>query len=89
MDVNYEVLLAIGLSPTLAGYIRNQRLQKKIERGELDAMPEVKEADAECCGQHRNMRTGQSVSCCQQKIEYYDDEELDKYIGIAPGRLHS
>lgn len=30
------------------------------------------------------MRTGQSVSCCQQKIEYYDDEELDKYIGIAP-----
>lgn len=32
----------------------------------------------------RNMRTGQSVSCCQQKIEYYDDEELDKYIGIAP-----
>ena len=29
----------------------------------------------------RNMRTGQSVS---KKIEYYDDEELDKYIGIAP-----
>ena len=36
----------------MAGYIRNQRLQKKIERGELDAMPEVKEVDAECCGQH-------------------------------------
>lgn len=30
------------------------------------------------------MRAGQSVGCCQQKIEYYDDEELDKYIGIAP-----
>ena len=30
------------------------------------------------------MRTGQSVSCFSKKIEYYDDEELDKYIGIAP-----
>ena len=60
-------LIALVCIALLAGYIRNQRLQKKIERGELDAMPEVKEADAECCGQHEIMRTGQSVSCCQQK----------------------
>lgn len=45
-------LIALVCIALLAGYIRNQRLQKKIERGELDAMPEVKEADAECCGQH-------------------------------------
>ena len=45
-------LIALFVSPLWQGYIRNQRLQKKIERGELDAMPEVKEADAECCGQH-------------------------------------
>ena len=47
--ISLIVLVCIAL---LAGYIRNQRLQKKIERGELDAMPEVKEVDAECCGQH-------------------------------------
>ena len=41
--ISLIVLVCIAL---MAGYIRNQRLQKKIE--------------------------------------YYDDEELDKYIGIAP-----
>lgn len=51
MDINYKSYCTCLYRP-LAGYIRNQRLQKKIERGELDAMPEVKEADAECCGQH-------------------------------------
>lgn len=27
------------------------------------------------------MRKGQPAGCCQQKIEYYDDEELDLFIG--------
>lgn len=29
-----------------------QKTAKKIEKGELDRMPEVKEVDVECCGQH-------------------------------------
>ena len=27
-------------------------IRDRIDRGELDAMPEVREVDAECCGQH-------------------------------------
>ena len=34
-------LIALVCIALLAGYIRNQRLQKKIERGELDAIPEL------------------------------------------------
>ena len=45
-------LILLGIIALIAGYIRNKRLQQKIERGELDRMPEVKEVDAECCGQH-------------------------------------
>lgn len=75
------VLVCVAL---LAGYIRNRRLQKKIERGELDAMPEVKEADAGCCGQHEVCERDSLLAAVSKKIEYYDDEELDKYIGIAP-----
>ncbi len=60
-------LIALVCIALLAGYIRNQRLQKKIERGELDAMPEVKEADAECCGQH-------------EICERYRREEILKWI---------
>ena len=79
--ISLIVLVCIAL---MAGYIRNQRPQKKIERGELDAMPEVKEVDAECCGQHEVCERDSLLAAVSKKIEYYDDEELDKYIGIAP-----
>lgn len=79
--ISLIVLVCIAL---MAGYIRNQHLQKKIERGELDAMPEVKEVDAECCGQHEVCERDSLLAAVSKKIEYYDDEELDKYIGIAP-----
>ena len=45
-------LLLLTLVALIAGHIRNRRLQKKIENGELESFPEVKEADIECCGQH-------------------------------------
>ena len=63
--------------------IRNKRLQKKIERGELDRMPEIKEADAECCGQHEMCERASLLAAVSKKIEYYDDEELDQFIGRA------
>ena len=63
-------LVLLGVIALIAGIIRNKRLQKKIEKGELDRMPEVKEVDVECCGQH-------------EVCEYYDDEELDQFIGRA------
>ena len=75
-------LIALALVAATAGIIRNRKLQKKIDRGELDAMPEVKwilnAAD----------KRGANVTAYWQpsasKPEYYDDEELDKYIGTAP-----
>ena len=36
-------LVLLGIIALIAGYIRNKRLQQKIEKGELDRMPEVKE----------------------------------------------
>ena len=77
-------LILLGIIALIAGYIRNKRLQQKIERGELDRMPEVKEVDAECCGQHEVCERDSLLAAVSKKIEYYDDEELDKYIGIAP-----
>ena len=34
-------LVLLGIIALIAGYIRNKRLQQKIEKGELDRMPEV------------------------------------------------
>lgn len=77
-------LVALACIALLAGYIRNLRLQARIRRGELDAMPEVVESDAECCGQHETCEKESLLAAVSKKIEYYDDEELDKYIGVEP-----
>ena len=74
-------LVLLGIIALIAGYIRNKRLQQKIEKGELDRMLEVKEADIECCGQHEVCEKDSLLAAVSKKIEYYDDEELDQFIG--------
>lgn len=65
----------------IIGYIRHHMLQKKLERGEIDKMPEVVEVDAECCGQHEICEKESLLAAVSKQIEYYDDEELDEYVG--------
>lgn len=74
-------LVLLGVIALIAGYIRNKKLQKKIESGELDRMPEVTEVDAECCGQHEVCEKDSLLAAVSKSIEYYDDEELDRFIG--------
>ena len=75
-------LLLLTLVALIAGHIRNRRLQKKIENGELESFPEVKEADIECCGQHETCERDSLLAAVSKKIEYYDDEELDRFQGV-------
>ncbi len=77
-------LMILACVALLAGYVRNLRLQRRIRRGELDALPEVVESDAECCGQHETCEKDSLLAAVSKGIEYYDDEELDKYIGTEP-----
>lgn len=77
-------LIVLAIIAAAAGTIRYRKLQKKIDRGELEAMPEVVEADAECCGQHEVCERDSLLAAVSRKIEYYDDEELDQYIGTSP-----
>ena len=74
-------LVLLGVIALIAGIIRNKRLQKKIEKGELDRMPEVKEADIECCGQHEVCEKDSLLAAVSKKNQYYDHEELDQFIG--------
>lgn len=77
-------LLLLTLVALIAGHIRNTRLQRKIENGELESFPEVKEADVECCGQHEVCEKESLLAAVSKEIEYYDDEELDGFIGRSP-----
>ena len=83
------LLVAVGCFALIAGVIRNKRLKKKIEKGELEKMPEIVEVDTECCGQHQICEKDSLLAAVSQKIEYYDDEELDEYIGYTPEDYNS
>ena len=74
-------LIVLALVAATAGIIRNRKLQQKIDRGELDALPEVQEVDAECCGQLETCERDSLLAAVSKQIEYYDDEELDQFIG--------
>src|SRR5574344_2211230 len=75
-------LVALGLVAAVAGYFRNRKLQRQLERGEIDAIPEPREIPEECCGQHETCERDSLLAAVSKQIEYYDDEELDRYKGV-------
>lgn len=42
------------------------------------------EQPEECCGMHITCEKDSLLSAVSSEIEYYDDEELDRYRGTAP-----
>lgn len=76
-------LVALGIVSAVIGYFRNRKLEKMLERGEIDEIPEPKEIPAQCCGQHEVCERDSLLAAVSKKIEYYDDEELDRYKGVA------
>lgn len=76
-------LVALAIVAMIVGYARNKQIEKKIESGELEAAPEIVEADAECCGQHEVCEKESLLAAVSKQVEYYDDEELDRFRGRA------
>ncbi len=65
-------LAAVGLPL----YLLNKREEKKAG-GELPVTP----PEQECCGLHLTCEKDSLLASVSEKIEYYDDEELDAYKG--------
>lgn len=42
------------------------------------------DADSQCCGMHITCEKDSLLSSVSDKIEYYDDEELDRFRGRTP-----
>ena len=59
-------LIGLGVVAAIAGYFRNKKLQKMLERGEIS---ETCERDS-------------LLAAVSKKIEYYNDEELDRFQGV-------
>ena len=72
----------IGVIAATAHWLRARYYQKKVERGEIkeEDIPEtLNPVDTECCGQHEVCEKDSLLAAIRKKIEYYNDEELDRF----------
>lgn len=76
-------LIVLAAVAAAAGALRNRKLRQKAARGETVTAPTVVVPPTECCGQHEVCEKESLLAAVSKKIEYYDDEELDSYKGIA------
>ena len=76
-------LIVLTLVAMLIGKWYYYRMNKKIEKGELEEIPPVVEVDEECCGQQEVCEKDSLLAAVSKGIEYYDDEELDRFRGRA------
>lgn len=77
-------ILVLGVVAFAAGYIREQKLKKQLERGEITELPSIKQVeDMECCGQHETCEKDSLLAAVSKEIEYYNDEELDRFRGVS------
>lgn len=75
-------LCLLALVAMLAGWLRNRKLQKQLERGEITELPSIKDVeDMECCGQHETCEKDSLLAAVSKNVEYYNDEELDRFRG--------
>ncbi|WP_455496793.1 phospholipase [Coprobacter sp.] len=58
-----------------------RKLKQKVESGEIPKLPSIKDQDSECCGMHEICEKESLLAAVSKEIEYYDDEELDRFKG--------
>ncbi|MCD8319016.1 MAG: phospholipase [Paraprevotella sp.] len=74
-------LLIAAVVAFVAGYLNNRTLRKKLQQGEIEELPPTILPSQECCGQHEVCEKESLLAAVSKQIEYYDDEELDRYQG--------
>lgn len=75
-------IIFLGIVAFVAGYIRDRQMRGKLERGEITELPSIQQVqDMECCGQHETCEKDSLLAAVSREIEYYNDEELDRFRG--------
>ena len=74
--VSLIVLTAIAM---IVGKVYYHRIDQKVANGEIEEAPKVVDVDSECCGQHEICEKDSLLAALSKGIEYYNDEELDRF----------
>lgn len=79
MEVSLIILAAL-IAVGLVLYLHDRHGRKKAEAKGLEE-PAFNEPEEQCCGMHITCERDSLLASVSDKIEYYDDEELDAYKG--------
>lgn len=86
MIVLIIAIVALGIVALLAGFLREKKLMRQVEKGEITELPTIQQVEnMECCGQHEICEKDSLLAAVSKQIEYYDDEELDRFRGRESG----
>jgi hypothetical protein len=75
-------IIILGIVTAITGFFGSYRRRLPENDSTEDAGNTV--IPAECCGQHEVCERDSLFNTANEKIDYYDDEELDVYRGTAP-----
>ncbi len=75
------VALYIALTLIVVGTILWLLERRYRRRHPIEVENSEKETEEECCGMHITCERDSLLSAVSDKIEYYDDEELDSFKG--------
>ncbi len=76
------LVTAIILLGIITYLLHRRDLRKQAQQG---ISPQTEEAQPqECCGQHLVCERDSLLAGVSDGVEYYDDEELDAWRGVAP-----
>ncbi len=85
MIVALYILLALVVTGAVL-YLLHRRDMARGITDEPQPTPDdtAADADSQCCGMHITCEKDSLLSSVSDKIEYYDDEELDRFRGRTP-----
>ncbi|MDE6438105.1 MAG: phospholipase [Muribaculaceae bacterium] len=86
------IILAALLAVGLVLYLFHKRDERRHGVGQLPVTPPVADLPAggdddesPCCGMHVTCERDSLLAQVSEQIEYFDDEELDRFKGRSPG----
>ena len=77
------LVVAIILLGLVTYYFHRRDLKREATAGPQTEAEKSPEPPQECCGQHLVCERDSLLAAVSKKIEYYDDEELDRFRGTA------
>lgn len=88
------IFLVVLVTLSLVGRVVRKKNGNDIVPSQQEAFPavamtspqeETEDDGEECCGEHEVCEKGRIKRALRTDIEYFDDEELDRFRGTAPG----